>query len=277
MIELGRWQELVVARSKDFGVYLNDGDSDGESVLLPRKQVPEGLKAGDTINVFIYKDSEDRLIATVNKPYISVGEIAPLKVVNVTSIGAFMDWGLEKDILLPFKEQISKVSEGKEYLVRMYIDKSSRLCVSMKVYEDLSTDSPYEKDDEVTGIIYDYKEELGAFVAVDNIYSALIPKKELFKRVSIGERVEARVTNIREDGKIDLSIRRPAYMQMDEDSELVLKLIESYDGVLPFNDKADPEVIKRELGLSKAAFKRAVGRLLKEKKIEITEKSIKLI
>ncbi len=277
MIELGKWQELVVSRSKDFGVYLSDKEDDGEAVLLPRKQVPEGLKAGDTIEVFIYKDSEDRLIATVNRPYITVGEIAPLKVVNVTGIGAFMDWGLEKDILLPFKEQKSKVVEGREYLVRMYIDKSSRLCVSMKVYEDLSTDSPYEKDDDVTGIIYDYKEDLGAFVAIDNKYSALIARKELFKRVSIGDRVEARVTNIREDGKIDLSIRRPAYMQMDEDSEMVLQLIESCDGVLPFTDKADPEVIKSELGLSKAAFKRAVGRLLKEKKIEITDKEIKLI
>lgn len=277
MIELGEWQELVVARSKDFGVYLNDGDKDSESVLLPRKQVPEGLKAGDTINVFIYKDSEDRLIATVNKPYITVGEIAPLKVVNITSIGAFMDWGLEKDILLPFKEQITKVIEGKEYLVRMYIDKSSRLCVSMKIYEDLLTDSPYSKEDEFTGIVYDFKDDLGAFVAIDNKYSGMIPKKELFKKVSIGDRIEGRVTNVREDGKLDLSIRRPAYMQMDEDSELVLKLIESYDGVLPFTDKADPEVIKRELGLSKAAFKRAVGRLLKENKIIITEKTIKLI
>lgn len=277
MINLGKWQTLSVVRSKDFGVYLNDNDKDGEAVLLPRKQVPEDLKVGDEIEVFIYKDSEDRLIATTNKPYITVGDIAPLKVVNITSIGAFMDWGLEKDILLPFKEQIAKISEGQEYLVRMYIDKSSRLCVSMKIYEDLSTDSPYSKDDEFTGMVYDYKDDLGAFVAVDNRYSGLIPKIELFSKVMVGDTVSGRVKKVREDGKLDLSIRRPAYMQMDEDAELVLRVINQYNGVLPFNDKASPEIIKREFGLSKAAFKRAVGKLLKNNKIEITEMSIKLI
>lgn len=277
MIKLGEKQVLNVVRCKDFGIYLNDKLADGEAVLLPRKQVPADTKVGDEIEVFIYKDSEDRVIATTNTPRIMLGEIAELEVVNVTSIGAFMDWGLEKDILLPFKEQLCKVVEGKSYLVRMYIDKSERLCVSMKLTEELELDSPYNKDDDVKGIVYDYNEDIGAFVAVDNRYSALIPHKELYKKIFIGDKVEARVTNVKEDGKLDLSLRKPAYIQMDEDSEMILRTIEAYDGVLPFTDKASPEVIKSEFGLSKAAFKRAVGRLLKEGKIEITDRAIKLL
>ncbi len=277
MIELGKWQTLSVVRSKEFGVYLNEKGGAEEAILLPRKQVPEDTKAGDELRVFVYKDSEDRLIATMMEPYITLGELAILKVVSTSTIGAFMDWGLAKDILLPFKEQMGKVEEGKSYLVKMYIDKSSRLCVTMKVYEDLLCDSTYAKDDNFTGVVIDYKEELGAFIAVDNKYSGLIPQKELFKKLFIGDKVEGRITNVREDGKLDLSIRRPAYMQMDEDSQIVYKKIESYRGELPFTDKTDPETIKSELGLSKAAFKRAVGKLLKEKKIEITDKSIKII
>lgn len=277
MIRLGQWQELKVVRSKDFGIYLGDPEDEGEAILLPRKQVPEGTKAGDRIEVFVYKDSQDRIISTTNRPLITLDEIKLLKVVSVGSIGAFMDWGLEKDILLPFKEQTCKVSEGKEYLVRMYIDKSERLCVSMKLYDYLRKDSPYVDGDYFTGTVYEYKDEMGAFVAVDNQYSGLIAKKELFKNVYVGDKVEGRIVEVREDGKLNLSVRRPAYLQMDDDSELIKKVIESYDGVLPFNDKVSPEVIKKEFGLSKNAFKRAVGRLLKEGQIEITERSIRLI
>ncbi len=274
MAEIGKWQKLKVIRSKDFGIYLGVDEQDKNAVLLPRKQVPEGLKAGGEIEVFVYHDSEDRPIATVNKPLITLGGVALLRCASVGKIGAFMDWGLEKDILLPFKEMVGKVREGKEYLVYMYLDKSGRPCVSMRVYEHLSTESPYKKGDSVTGYVYQLNEKLGAFVAVDCKYQGMIPKQQLHKRLFIGDMTSFYVSEVREDGKLNLSLSRPAYQQMEEDSEMVYQAIMDYEGVLPFTDKASPEIIEREMGLSKNAFKRAVGRLLKEGKIEIHEKSI---
>lgn len=274
MVEIGKRQTLKVIRSKDFGVYLAEREEDKDAVLLPRKQVPEGLKAGGEIEVFVYLDSSDRPIATVNQPLITLGELARLKVASVGNIGAFMDWGLEKDILMPFKEMVGKVREGKEYLVYMYMDKSSRPCVSMRIYNQLSTDSPFSKGDQVEGYVYQINERMGAFVAVEDKYQGLIPKQELHRKLRVGETISLRVSEVREDGKLNLSMNRPAYQQMEEDSEMVYQAILSYDGVLPFTDKASPEVIEREMGLSKNAFKRAVGRLLKEGRIEIHERNI---
>lgn len=275
MIELGKKQLLKVIKEVDFGVYVGEKENDEDRVLLPKKQVPHGTRKGDEIEVFIYKDSKDRIISTTNEPKVQLGQVALLKVVEVSSIGAFLDWGLEKDLLLPFKEQTKRVKQGEEYLVALYIDKSSRLCATMKIYEYLDMDSPYAKDDKVIGTIYEVSEEFGAFVAVDNKYSGLIPHKECFGNYAPGDSVEARVTAVKEDGKLDLSTREKAYLQMDEDAKMVMKIIEEYDGVLPFNDKVSAEIIRKEFDLSKNAFKRAVGRLLKEGRIEITEKSIK--
>ncbi len=274
MIEVGKIQTLSVIRSKDFGIYLGDKKHPEETVLLPRKQVPDDLKAGGEIEVFIYRDSEDRKIATVHRPYLTVGEIGVLKAVSVSNIGAFMDCGLERDVFLPFKEQTTKVEIGKEYPVYMYVDKSERLCLTMRLYSHLSLNPPYGKNDYFKGIIYEYKENMGAFVAVDNQYSGLIPKSELFHKVQVGEAVEGRVLNVREDGKLDLSIRRPAYLQMDVDSEIIYKRMEELGGKLPFTDKAAPELIRQEFGMSKNEFKRAVGRLLKEGRILITDSEI---
>ncbi len=278
MIEIGKWNTLKVIRSKDFGIYLGeDGSSTAETVLLPRKQVAEGVKAGSVIDVFIYRDSQDRLIATTNKPLITMGEIKKLKVKNVTSIGAFMDWGLEKDILLPFKKQTAKVVEGREYLVKMYTDKSDRLCVSMKLYDSLLPIEGYKEKDTFTGTVYEYKKDMGAFVAIDDKFSGLIHESELYNKVYVGDTVTGRIKKIREDGKADLMLREPAYIQMNEDADMVYDVIKSYKGVLPFTDKADKDLIKKEFGLSKNAFKRAVGKLLKDRKIEITESTINII
>ena len=183
---------------------------------------------------------------------------------------------MEKDLFLPFREQTRKVSEGDECLVALYIDKSSRLCATMKVYHYLNLESPYKKDDRVEGVVYEISDNFGAFVAVDNQYSGLIPKKEFFGNVKVGDKVSARVVSVKEDGKLDLSIREKALTQILIDAEKVLEVIHSFDGALPFNDKANPEVIKRELQMSKNEFKKAVGHLLKSGKIEITEKSIRL-
>ena len=181
---------------------------------------------------------------------------------------------VEKDLFLPFKQQTAKVMTGDKCLVSLYIDKSERLCATMKVYELLRTDSPYQKDDMVEGIVYDTSDEFGVFVAVDNQYSALIPKKEVFGKMRVGQTVKARVTAVKADGKLDLSVRDKIPMQMDKDAQVIMDRLVSCGGKLPFNDKADAEIIKAEFSMSKNAFKRAVGRLLKEKKIEITETGI---
>lgn len=279
MFQLGRKQELVVVKTVDFGVYLGEDQNAGmdERVLLPKKQVPENCNIGDKIEVFLYKDSKDRLIATVNIPKLMVGEVGFLKVSQVTKIGAFLDWGLEKDILLPYKEQTRKVREGEEVLAALYIDKSSRLAATMNVYEYLRKDSEYKKDDIVTGMIYQTSDNFGVFVAVDNIYSALIPKKEVVGELRIGDTVQARVTGVKPDGKLDLSVREKAYLQIEKDAVKILLIIDSFDGVLPFTDRANPEVIKRETQMSKNEFKRAIGNLLKNGKIEIKENCIRRI
>lgn len=268
---------MVVVKTVDFGVYLgeNQNASMDDRVLLPKKQVPQDCKVGDTISVFLYKDSKDRIIATTNLPKLSVGEVGVLTVSQVTSIGAFLDWGLEKDILLPYKEQTKKVSEGEEILVALYIDKSKRLAATMNVYEYLRKDSEYKKDDMVTGTVYQTSEEFGAFVAVDNKFSALIPKREIFGEIKVGDTVQARVTGIKPDGKIDLSIREKAYLQIEKDAKKILTIMESFDGVLPFTDRANPEVIKRETQMSKNEFKRAIGNLLKKGQIEIKDNCIR--
>lgn len=275
MIELGKRQLLFVEKIVDFGVYLYDGNNREERVLLPIKQVPEGTRRDDEISVFVYKDSKDKIIATTREPYLELGGLALLKVKETTKIGAFLDWGLEKDLFLPFKEQTFRVNQGEECLVTLYIDKSSRLCATMNVYKALSCDAPYEEGEYVTGRIYEKSNNFGLFVAVDDKYSALIPLKECQGEIKPGDVVEARVTKVRPDGKMDLSVREKAYIQMEKDARMILEVIDEFAGVLPFTDKASPEIIKREFGLSKAAFKRAVGRLLKEGAIEITENSIR--
>ncbi|MGN1140960.1 MAG: S1 RNA-binding domain-containing protein [Oliverpabstia sp.] len=276
MIELGKRQVLKVVKKVDFGVYLGEEMTAGEHerVLLPGRQVPEGTEPGDTLEVFIYRDSSDRLIATTRVPAIQLHETALLTVADVGKIGAFLDWGLEKDLLLPFKEQTAHVKKGQEVLAALYIDKSSRLCATMKVYPYLQQNSPYIVGDEVKGRVYERSDNFGVFVAVDDKYSGLIPKKEAQGVYQPGEIISCRVTSVREDGKLNLSPRKKAYQQMEEDAALVLKVLDEFAGVLPFDDRVSPEIIKREFGLSKAAFKRAVGHLMKEKKIEIREKRI---
>ncbi len=278
MITVGEKQTLKVIKKVEFGVYLaEDGNAQEDKVLLPIKQVPDGCELGDELEVFIYRDSQDRMIATTRAPLLLKGQVKLLKVAQVGKFGAFLDWGLEKDLMLPFKEQRGHVNAGDEVLVSLYTDKSKRLCATMNVYENLRTDSPYQKGDTVVGRVYEFSDNFGAFVAVDNLYSALIPKKEQYGRIELGEDVEARVVSVREDGKLTLSVRERGLVQIEKDAEEVLKVLDSFEGALPFNDKADPEVIKRETGMSKNQFKRAVGNLLKAGKVEITERSIRRI
>ena len=273
MIRLGEKQKLSVIKKVDFGVYLAEEGAE-EKVLLPIKQVPEGTEIGSEIEVFIYKDSDDRLIATTKEPKIMLGDVRVLRVKETSKIGAFMDWGLEKDVLLPFREQTRKVKAGENVLCALYVDKSSRLAVTMNVYPYLRSDSPYSKDDKVIGTVYELSDNFGAFVAVDDIYSGLIPKKELFGDIKIGDTVNARITSVKEDGRLNLSVREKAYLQRDSDAEKLMKMIEEGGGKLPFTDKASPELIRNKTQMSKNEFKRAVGRLLKEGRITIGKDSI---
>lgn len=276
MIELGRKQVLKVLRMKDFGAYL--GEEDGErSILLPKKQVPEGCEIGDEIEVFVYKDSSDRWICTTNEPKICLGEMAVLEVSEVGRIGAFLNWGLEKDLLLPYREQVKEMHKGEKCLVALYIDKSERLCATMRIYDFLTADSPYQAEDTVNGTIYRINPEYGVFVAVDNRYYGMIPQKEVYGRMEVGGSITAKVARVRNDGKLDLRLRERAYLQMDEDAELILEALKAYNGVLSFGEKADAELIKRTLHISKSAFKRAIGRLLKEGKVKTGDTEIRLI
>ncbi len=291
-MELGRIQTLKVEKLVPHGAYLidsgealpplpevlKDADTTLEvpHILLPSNQLA-GEQPGDHVTVFVYKDSEDRPIATKQLPLVELGQVATLTVTEVNRIGAFLHWGLAKDLLLPYREQTKPVGEGDIVLVAPYIDRSSRLCATMKIYHYLRTDSPYKKDDRVTGQVYEISGNFGAFVAVDNRYSALIPKKELFFPLSPMQTVEARVANVLEDGKLTLSIREKAHIQMDGDSRLILSALKSAGGFLPYHDKSDAEAIRTRFGMGKNAFKRAIGHLYKARLITIEEDGIRLV
>lgn len=287
MILLGRMQTLCVVKKTDFGVYLAaqgiEPDNnfvpdkkeivDMPSVLLPKAQAKE-LSVGDAVEVFIYKDSEDRPIATTAKPLLTLGNTARLTVKEVTGIGAFLDWGLAKDLFFPFKEQTFRVQKGDSVLVALYIDKSSRLCATAKVYNALASSSPYQKEDQVKGTVYEIIDAFGAYVAVDDRYSALIPKKELFTTLKPGGSITARVAKVQPDGRLVLSIREKAYLQMSTDCTLIYEALVKAGGFLPYHDKTSPDLIKAKFGLSKNAFKRAIGHLQKEGKLLIEEDGI---
>ena len=246
-IELGKFQELIVVKQTDFGVFLNTPTgAEQDKILLPKAHVPQGTQLKDVLNVFVYKDSEDRPIATTLEPDITLGGVARLYV---------------KDAVL----------------VTIYIDKSDRLCASMKVYESLRSDSSYQKDDEVFGRVYEISENFGVFIAVDDMYSALLPHKEVFETYRINQPVYARVAQVLEDGRLTLSVRKKIPEQMNEDAEVIYDCLETAGGFLPYHDKSDPEVIKREFHMSKNAFKRAIGHLQKAGRIKIESNGIRML
>lgn len=286
-IELGKMQVLQVLRSTDFGVYLGFSGEE-ESVLLPKKQVPEKTQIGDKITVFVYKDSEDRLISTTRKPYVLLNEFGWLRVKGGSRIGAFLDWGLEKDLFLPFKEQEMTVTTGDRVCVYVYIDKSGRLAATMKLYDHLEkTAGDWKKEDAFTGFVYRVQRDFGVFAAVcpkasaeedeqsfRHLYYGLIPASYVFRSYQIGEKISGRVLRVRDDGKLDLSDRKRDFEQLDQDGENILQKIREYGGRLPFADSASPEIIKRELHMSKNAFKKALGHLYKAGKVRILENSV---
>ena len=275
-MEIGRITTLHIVRIRDFGAFLAEPeDTEGkDTVLLPRKQMPEGAAEGDAVEVFLYKDSDDRPIATTRKPKLTVGETGKLKVRQVTKIGAFLDLGLERDVLLPFREMEGEVAPGQEVLAALYVDKSGRLAATMHVYRWLKTAEGFGKDQEVRGTVYEIR-DMGVFVAVEDRYFGLIPAAEVYERYQVGQEITARVMRVREDGKLDLSPRRKAFLQMEDDASLLMEHLEKGGGVLPYGDGSSPEDLKKAFGLSKNAFKRAAGRLLREGRITVTDKEIR--
>lgn len=276
MIEPGRIQTLTVRRITGSGAFLGAGD-DPESVLLPGKYIPEGLAVGDPVEVFVHHDSEDRPVATTRTPKLVLGAVARLAVVDIAWAGAFLDWGLEKDLLLPRPEWRGLLRKGDTPLVALKLDRNGRLAATMRIDRHLSCDSPYRVDDEVEGTVYEVNRRMGAFVAVDERFHAMIPLAEMIPVPRPGERVKARVTRVREDGKLDLALRAKAHVQMDADAERILGLLDSSDGFLALHDGSSPEEIRSALQMGKAAFKRAVGRLFRNRRIMIEPDGIRRV
>ena len=277
-MELGKIQTLEIARKKDFGVYLVDvGDYDTKGgVLLPIRQVPKDAQIGDKLEVFLYKDSEDRLIATTKQPKLCVGELAALRVKEVSKIGAFVDIGIDKDILLPFKEMEGSPKPGDEVLMALYVDRSDRLALSMRIYKYLQPSQEHKKDDVVKARVYRLR-DVGVMLAVEDKYFGMIPRIENYESYIIGDVIEARVLRVREDGKLDLSHRKKAYLQLGEDAKMIADLLDKKQGRPELGDDSSPEKIKEVLGISKNAFKRAIGNLYKSNKIKIYEDHIEKI
>lgn len=276
MIQPGKLNTLRVVKILDFGVYFDGGEM-GE-ILMPTKWVPENTKVDDELDVFIYFDSEDRPIATTLKPKAMVGEFAWMKVKAVNRIGAFLDWGLDKDLLVPFKEQNAKMEEGRFYLVYLYVDpRSKRIAASAKLEKYLDIDPiDYEPDQEVDLLIWT-KSDMGHKAIINQKHSGLLYFNEIFHDVMPGQMIKGYISRIRPDGKIDLKLQKTGYENIDQFSEILLQALEKSQGIIPLTDKSDPEEIYRLLGMSKKNFKKSVGLLYKRRWIRIDESGIYLM
>jgi len=277
MIEYGKMQELKVVKTSQNWYILNAKNDTQNSVLLPISLAPKDIRIGDKIEVFVYRDTKERIMASIKKPRLVLGETAALTVVDTTEFGAFLDWGLEKDLLLPLKEQVGEVKKGGTYLVGLALNNSHQLYATMKIYDSLKMNSPYKENDNAHGTVYNFNPEFGAFVAVDNQYHGMIPNKELYGSIAIGDKVDVRIKKVRQDGKLELSLRQEIAQQIETDARVILEKLKANGGVLKLNDSSSPEKIKSELKMSKSAFKRALGRLLKEGAVQITDDAIRLM
>lgn len=275
-IRLGRYNQLEIVKEVDFGVYL-DGDEDGE-ILLPKRYVPQGCQVGDILNVFIYLDMEERLVATTIEPYAQVGDFAYLQVAWVNQYGAFLDWGLMKDLFVPFREQKEKMVRGKSYLVYIYIDDESfRIMASAKIEHFLSDEFPEYQNDECVDILVWKRTDLGFKVIVDNQYSGLIYKSDIFQPISVGMSLKAYIKQVREDGKIDLTLQKSGMEKVANFSQDLYQYVKMNQGFVSMNDKTDAELIYKTFGVSKKTFKKAVGDLYKKRLIKIEPNGLRLL
>lgn len=275
-IELGKYNQLEVVKEVDFGVYLNGGE-EGE-ILLPKRYVPEGCKLGDVLNVFIYLDNEERLIATTLQPLVQVGEFACLEVAWVNEFGAFLDWGLMKDLFVPFREQKMKMQKGHRYVIHAHVDEESyRIMASAKIERYLSKDMPdYEPGQEVEVMVWQ-KTDLGYKVIVENRYGGLVYQNEIFQPLQPGMKLTAYVRQVREDGKIDLALQQDGQRKVKDFSDVLLQFIKEQGGYTTLNDKSAAEIIYDTFGVSKKTFKKAVGDLYKKRLVVLEEGGIRLV
>lgn len=274
-IKLGKFNQLEVVKEVDFGIYL-DGGEDGE-ILLPARYVPEGCHPGDMLNVFLYLDNEERLIATTLTPLVQVGEFAYLEVAWVNQFGAFLNWGLMKDLFVPFREQKMKMQVGCSYIVHAHIDEDSyRIVASAKVERFLSKEMPEYQAGELVDILVWQKTDLGFKAIVDNKYGGLLYQNEIFQPLRTGMRMQAYVKQVRDDAKIDLELQRGGARKVDDFAEVLLRYIKEHEGSIPFHDKSNAEDIYDTFGVSKKTFKRAVGELYKKHLIVLEEQEIRL-
>lgn len=275
MIELGKYHELKVIRKVDFGVYLQAGD---DSILLPIKYVPKNTKLGDSIRVFVYKDSEDRIIATTLEPYATVGDFALLKVTDVNATGAFLDWGIAKDLFVPFREQNKKMETGKKYMVYIYIDEETeRITASARINRFIEKEEIDLKEDDIVELLIAQKTDMGFNAIINNKYWGLLFKNEIFTEIAIGHKVRGYIKQIREDKKIDLTLQKRGAELIDHSKWQILKALEQNEGFLALGDQSSPDEIYRTLNMSKKTYKKSIGNLYKEKLIQITENGIKLL
>jgi predicted RNA-binding protein (virulence factor B family) len=274
MLQAGTYYILEVVKKVDFGVYL---DGDGEEVLLPKRYVPEGIEPGDTIDVFVYHDSENRLIATTDKPLAVVGDFAMMEVVNITEHGAFLKWGIMKDVFIPISQTRSRMYVGDFYLVYLYIDeKSGRVTATEKFSHFLGNDELTVAENDAVEMLIHRKTEIGYEVIINNKNIGLLYFNEVFRELEIGERVKGFVKTIREDNKIDVALGEKGYQRVAGEEGKILDLLHENDGYLPYHDKSDPEEIYKFFGMSKKTFKMIIGALYKQKKIELTKTGIRL-
>ncbi len=278
MKKLGKTQQLEILRFTSVGAYLNDVDETSDSdVLLPKKYLSDDMALGDLIAVFLYKDNHNRLIATTQSVALEVGQIGQLRVVSQSQFGAFLAWGLDKDLFLPQAEQKGALKIGQLATVIVYVDHSERLCASQKIEKRLTTTHDYKRGQPVSGTVYSLNEQIGAFIAVDNLYYGLLPIKDCFDDLTIGQTITGRIVKIHPDGKLVLSLRAARGEQLQLDVATIIAKLTENGGVLPFDDRAAPSVIKRQLKMSKKAFKRAIGVLLRQKSVIIDSGTIKLL
>ena len=274
MLEIGKFNKLVVSRSVDFGMYL---ESDHGDILIPKKYVPEGTKIGDALDVFVYTDSEDRLIATTLEPYGIVGEFAAMRVKDVTNFGAFLDWGIEKDLLVPNSEQHRKLHVGQMTVVRLCLDERTERVIGVgKLNPFLSKDfSALQEGQAVNLMVYDHT-DLGIMVLIDDQYSGMLYENEVFEPLEIGDKKKGFIKKIRPDGKIDVRLFKEGVAAIDASKDTILKKLKASDGFLPYHDKSDTDAIKEAFQMSKKSFKKAIGGLYKEGKIQILDDGILL-
>ena len=275
MIKVGDYNVLKVLREADFGFYLDDG---AEGVLLPKRFVPEGLKVGDEIKVFIYHDSEGRLIATTQHPKGVVGEIVKLKAITVTNQGAFLDWGLMKDIFVPKSKQLGGMREGAEYLVKIYVDEQTgRVAATEKIEPFLSNENLTVKEKDIVDLVVYRRTDIGYLVIINNKHTGVLHFNEIYQNIGVGDKLKGFIKAIRPENKIDVVAGRPGYNRVEDEAEKILRLLNENNGYLPYHDKSDPDEIYDFFGISKKAFKMATGNLYKQQKITFTKTGIKLL